>query len=137
MAAEPQLFNVMTHTNKMSYFANFRMLNRLILQFSFAKTVLFCKFLSPKPSYFAIFVIIVKFPKVRSTQFELVTNCHRLTCFYPLCFTPLFAIRSMKLEIEYTISNYLSLFLIAENGQNPIGTSGLVQCGIFQILFQL
>ena len=32
-----------------------------------------------KMSYFAIFVIIVKFPKVRSTQFELVTNCHRLT----------------------------------------------------------
>ena len=24
-------------------------------------------------------MIIVKFPKVRSTQFELVTNCHRLT----------------------------------------------------------
>ena len=69
----------MKHTNKMSYFANFRMLNRLILQFSFAQTVLFCKFLTPKPSYFAIFVIIVKFPKVRSTQFELVTNCHRLT----------------------------------------------------------
>ena len=28
---------------------------------------------------FAVFVIIVKFPKVRSTQFELVTNCYRLT----------------------------------------------------------
>ena len=42
--AEPQLFNVMTHTNKMSYFANFRMSNRLILQFSFAQTVLFCNF---------------------------------------------------------------------------------------------
>ena len=27
-----------------------------------------------KMSYFAIFVIIVKFRKVRSTQFELVTN---------------------------------------------------------------
>ena len=58
----------MKHTNKMSYFANFRMLNRLILQFSFAQTVLFCNS-----------VIIVKFPKVRSTQFELVINCHRLT----------------------------------------------------------
>ena len=58
----------MKRTNKMSYFANFRMLNRLILQFSFAQTVLFC-----------IFVIIVKFPKVRNTQFELVTNCYRLT----------------------------------------------------------
>ena len=23
-------------------------------------------------------MIVVKFPKVRSTQFELVTNCHRL-----------------------------------------------------------
>ena len=77
--AEPQLFNVMTHTNKMSYFAIFRMLNHLILQFFAYQTVLFCNFLSPKPSYFAIFVIIVKFPKVRSTQFELVTNCHRLT----------------------------------------------------------
>ena len=39
-----ELFSVMTYTNKMSYFANFRMLNRLILQFSFAKTVLFCNF---------------------------------------------------------------------------------------------
>lgn len=75
--------------------------------------------------------------KIGITQFELVTNCHRLTCFYPLRSTPLFAICSMELEIEYTISNYLSLFLIAENGQNPIGTGGLVQCGIFQILFQL
>ena len=28
-----ELFSVMTYTNKMSYFANFRMLNRLILQF--------------------------------------------------------------------------------------------------------
>lgn len=27
-----------------------------------------------------------------STQFELVTNCYRLTCFYPLRSTPLFAI---------------------------------------------
>ena len=30
--------------------------------------------------------------KIGITQFELVTNCHRLTCFYPLRSTPLFAI---------------------------------------------
>ena len=35
----------MKHTNKMSYFANFRMLNRLILQFSFAKNRLILQFL--------------------------------------------------------------------------------------------
>ena len=68
---------------------------------------------------------------------ELVINCHQLNCFYPLRFKPLFVIRSMELEIEYTISHYLSPFLIAKNDQNPIGTGGLVQCGIFQILFQL
>ena len=71
----------------------------------------------------------------------LLVRCMRVQwdfhTFYPLRSTPLFAICSMELEIEYTISNYLSLFLIAENGQNPIGTGGLVQCGIFQILFQL
>ena len=69
----------MTHTNKMSYFASFCALNHLILQISSSKTILFCNFLSPKLSYFAICVIIVKFRKVCGTQFELVTNCHRLT----------------------------------------------------------
>ena len=75
--------------------------------------------------------------KIGITQFELVINCHQLTCFYTLRFKPLFVIRSIELEIEYTISHYLSPFLIAKNGQNLIGTGGLVQCDIFQILFQL
>ena len=40
-----ELFNVMTHTNKMSYFAIFRMLNRLILQFFFRPNRLILQFL--------------------------------------------------------------------------------------------
>ena len=53
--AEPQLFNVMTHTNKMSYFAIFRMLNHLILQFFACQTVLFCNFSFAKTVLFCNF----------------------------------------------------------------------------------
>ena len=47
--------------------------------------------------------------KIGITQFELVTNCHRLTCFYPLRSTPFFVIRSVEFEKGCSISQTIVL----------------------------
>ena len=41
-----------------------------------------------------------------NTQFELVTNCHRLTCFYPLRSTPLFPSGAWRLRQDYYFADY-------------------------------
>ena len=44
--------------------------------------------------------------KIGITQFELVTNCHRLTCFYPLRSTPLLSSDAWRLRQDYYFADY-------------------------------